>query len=89
MRLVFDIAAHCPDLAVYMAGTNDLRNNVLPSTTATNITNFITRAKAKSCDVLLVMPIPNAEETTHTYTWDAYRQALYGVAYAKTSRCSI
>jgi lysophospholipase L1-like esterase len=69
-----------PDLTIIAVGTNDIDNAVPQATTITNLTTWITKARAANCDVMLTIPAPcQAADTTEQPT-AAYRSAIYSLA---------
>jgi len=76
------LAALAPDLALIVFSTNELINDIPPSTMIDNIKIIVQRIKEcrPYCDIVLVCPSDNASET-NVYKHADYEKAMYQLAF--------
>jgi lysophospholipase L1-like esterase len=75
---------HAPDLIMILLGTNDRELDVVPSTTANNLTTLIDRCRVvlPYTDIMIVAPAEGGT-TGHPYAMQDYIDAEYGLANVK------
>lgn len=75
-----------PDLAIIQLGLNDANSNIDLSVFESNYTTIVQYAKARNCDVVLMMPHPFDEATLTSLggftkgKWVQYQRIIYKIA---------